>query len=124
MFVSMAFVIFGVILAWFEFGRKEAEQVGFVERIAALRALFAERWYLDHFYRWFVTNVIYKIFANLSARNDRQVIDGGIDGFCRFTVDSGRMLSHLQSGRLRYNLMVTFAVLALVALYFFFCIAY
>jgi NADH-quinone oxidoreductase subunit L len=48
------------------------------------------------------------------------VIDGGIDGICRATVGSGWALSFLQSGMLQYNLMVMFAVLALVALYFFF----
>jgi NADH-quinone oxidoreductase subunit L len=48
------------------------------------------------------------------------VIDGGIDGIGRATVGGGRMLSFLQSGMLQYNLMVMFAVLALVALYFFF----
>jgi NADH-quinone oxidoreductase subunit L len=48
------------------------------------------------------------------------VIDGGIDGICRATVGGGWVLSFLQSGMLQYNLMVMFAVLALVALYFFF----
>ena len=48
------------------------------------------------------------------------MIDGGIDGICRATVGGGRVLSFLQSGMLQYNLMVMFAVLALVALYFFF----
>ena len=98
-FVSMALVIFGLILAWFEFGRKGSEQVGFVERIPALRELFAERWYLDHFFGWFVKNVIYRIFADLSSRNDRRVIDGCIDGFSRLVVRSGRAFSTLQSGR-------------------------
>ena len=118
--VSMALVIFGGFLAWFEFGRKGSQQVGFVERIPALRALFSERWYLDHFFGWFVKNVVYRIFADLSAQNDRRVIDGCIDGFSRLVVRSGRALSTLQSGRVRYNLMVTFAVLAPVALYFLF----
>ena len=64
--------------------------------------------------------MIYRTFANLFTRNDRQVIDGGIDAFCKFTVGSGRVVSYLQSGRLRYNLLVSFSVLGLVALYFFF----
>jgi NADH-quinone oxidoreductase subunit L len=75
---------------------------------------------MDHFYRWFLDNVIYGIFSNLFTRNDRRVIDGGIDGFCRGTVKSGWALSFLQSGMLQYNLMVMFVVIALVALYFLF----
>jgi NADH-quinone oxidoreductase subunit L len=116
----MGFVLSGVTLTWLEFGRKGSPQVGFVERIAPLREFFAERWYLDHFYQLLLRHVVYRTFANLFTRNDRQVIDGGIDGFCKFTVGGGRVFSYLQSGTLRYNLFVMFAVLALVGLYFFF----
>ncbi len=120
LYVAVGLALSGVALAWLEFGRKGASQVGFVERLEPVKTLFAERWYIDHFYRLFLDYVIYGIFSNLFTRNDRQVIDGGIDGLCRATVGGGRMLSFLQSGMLQYNLMVMFAVLALVALYFFF----
>ena len=117
---SLGLVLFALALAWVEFGRQDSKQIGFVERIPPLRNFLAERWYLDHFYRIFLEVVIYRTFANLFTRNDRQVIDGGIDAFCKFTVGSGRVVSYLQSGRLRYNLLVSFSVLGLVALYFFF----
>ena len=117
-YVSMVFVFAGVSLAWFEFGRKGSTRVGFVERIRLLKALFAQRWYLDHFYRLFLEYVVYRTFARLFTRNESQVINSGIDGLSRLTVSSGRVLSYLQSGMLRYNLMVMFAVLALVGLYF------
>jgi len=120
LYVAVGLALSGVGLAWLEFGRKGASQVGFVERLEPVKTLFAERWYIDHFYRLFLDYVIYGIFSNLFTRNDRQVIDGGIDGLCRATVGGGRVLSFLQSGMLQYNLMVMFAVLALVALYFFF----
>jgi NADH-quinone oxidoreductase subunit L len=120
LYVTVGLALVGVVLAWFEFGRKGSGQVGFVERIPPLKALFAERWYLDHFYRRFVIHVIDGFFSKLSTRNDQRVIDGGIDGFCRLTVGSGRVLSFLQSGVLRYNLFLIFAALAVVALYFFF----
>jgi NADH-quinone oxidoreductase subunit L len=120
LYVAVGLALAGVALAWLEFGRKGAAQVGFVERIPPLRTLFAERWYMDHFYRWFLDYVIYGIFSNLFTRNDRRVIDGGIDGLCRGTVKSGWALSFLQSGMLQYNLMVMFVVLALVSLYFLF----
>ena len=107
-------------LAWVDSGRKGSPPLGFVDRVPALRALFAERWYLDHVYRRIVDQVVDRFFSNLCARNDRKVIDGSIDGFCKFTVGSGRVLSLLQSGLLRNNLMLMFAVLALVALFFFF----
>jgi NADH-quinone oxidoreductase subunit L len=120
LYAAVGLALFGVSLAWVEFGRRGAAQVGFVERIPPLRNLFANRWYLDLFYRRFLDYVIYGTFSNLFTRNDRRVIDGGIDGLCRATVESGRLLSFLQSGMLQYNLMAMFAALALVVLYFFF----
>ncbi|MEJ2427646.1 MAG: NADH-quinone oxidoreductase subunit L, partial [Deltaproteobacteria bacterium] len=120
LYVAVGLALSGVGLAWLEFGRKGASQVGFVEKIEPLCALFANRWYIDHFYRLFLDYFIYGTVSNLFTRNDRRVIDGGIDGVCRATVGSGWALSFLQSGMLQYNLMVMFAVLALVALYFFF----
>ena len=120
LYVAVGLALSGVGLAWLEFGRKGAAKVGFIEKVEPISALFANRWYIDHFYRRFLDYFIYGTVSNLFTRNDRRVIDGGIDGVCRATVGSGWALSFLQSGMLQYNLMVMFAVLALVALYFFF----
>jgi NADH-quinone oxidoreductase subunit L len=117
-YASMIFVLSGLVLAWFEFGRRGSSQVGFFEKIAPLKALFANRWYLDHFYRLLLKHVVYRAFANLATRNDHQVIDGGIDAFCSFTVTTGRILSRLQSGLVRHNVLLLFVVLALLALCF------
>ena len=119
-YISAGIAVLGVGLAWFEFGRRTAPQVGFVERIPPIRDLFAQRWYLDHAYRWFVDIVIDRILSRGCAKNEDRVINEGIDGFCRFTLDSGRFFALLQSGKLRYNLIVMFAALGLVALYFLF----
>jgi NADH-quinone oxidoreductase subunit L len=108
----------GVGWAWFEFGRRDAPQIGFVERVPFLRDLFAERWYLDHLYRRFVESIIDRSLARGGARIEDRVINDGIDGFSHCTLNSGRLLSFLQSGKLRYNLIVMFGALALVALYF------
>jgi NADH-quinone oxidoreductase subunit L len=117
-YVSMLFVLCGLGLAWFEFGRRGAGRIGAFERIAPLKALFANRWYLDDFYRLLLKYVVYRTFANLTIRNDHQVIDGGIDAFCRVTVRTGRVLSRLQSGLVRHNFLLVFMVLALLALWF------
>jgi NADH-quinone oxidoreductase subunit L len=119
-YVSMLFVLCGLGLAWFEFGRRDASRIGIFEKIAPLKALFANRWYLDDFYRLLLKHVVYRTLADLTARNDRQVIDGGIDVFCRVTVDAGRVLSRLQSGLVRHNVLLVFMVLAFLALWFYF----
>ncbi len=120
LFVAVGLALAGTGLAWLEFGRRGAAQVGFVERVPALRALFAQRWYLDHLYRLLLDRVIYGLFSNLFTRNDRRVIDGAIDGLCKATVGGGRLLAFMQSGMLQYNLMVIFGVLAVVGLGFLF----
>jgi len=110
----------GVGVAWFEFGRRAAPQIGFVEKFPALRELFAQRWYLDHAYRRFVNIVIDGFFSKTCTKNEDSIINQSIDVLCHYTLDSGDLLSFLQSGKLRYNLIVMFAAMALVALYFFF----
>ncbi len=119
-YLTMAVSIPGVLVAWFEFGHRNAAQVGFVERIPWLRELFAKRWYLDHVYQWLVKILIDGFLARLSARNENRVINENIDRISRFTLESGRVMTFLQSGILRHNFVLMFAALILVTLYFFF----
>ena len=97
-----------------------AKQIGFVERIPLLYRLFAERWYIDRFYGLLVNLVIDRGISRLCNLNDRKVIDGSIDGMCEATVGSGRVVAFLQTGMVQYRLLAIFAVLALIALYFYF----
>jgi NADH-quinone oxidoreductase subunit L len=110
----------GIVLAWVEFGRNGAGQVGFVERIPPVKALFIERWYLDRFYRRVLDRVIYGGISNLCTKNDNQVIDGGIHAVSKGIVRSGLMLSDLHMGMIQYKLLVMFVVILLLTLYFFF----
>ncbi|MEE4355144.1 MAG: NADH-quinone oxidoreductase subunit L [Desulfococcaceae bacterium] len=116
--LSLAFG--AVLLAWFEFGRKGSSQIGFVEKIEPLRDLFANRWYMDHFYRRFLDTVIYKGVSMSCVKNDNNIIDAGLDGLARGTVESGRILAGLHLSMIQYRLMVMFAVIFFLALYFFF----
>lgn len=110
----------GTALAWLEFGRSGAGQVGFVERIPPLHRLFAERWYIDHFYRFLVGRVIDRGISFLCWQNDNKVIDGAIDGLGKGTVEGGRRVAFLQTGMVQYRLLTIFAVMVFLSLYFFF----
>ncbi|MBW1708803.1 MAG: NADH-quinone oxidoreductase subunit L [Deltaproteobacteria bacterium] len=116
--LALGCALAGVILAWFEFGAKNAKQEGFLSRMKSVEALFSNRWYMDHAYRKLLDYVVYGGITNTFTRNDRVIIDGGIDGLCRFTVSLGRAVSRIQSGLLQYNLYLTFLVVALMGLYF------
>ena len=119
-FAALAIAAAGVGLAWLEFGRREADRIGFVERIPALNTFFAERWYIDHFYRLCLKYIVYKIFAESCKQNDDRVIDRSIDGLGKGIVETGRILSRLHLGMVQYRLLVIFIVMVLLALYFFF----
>ena len=119
-FAALGLAFGGIALAWLEFGRRGAEQVGFVERVPALNNLFDQRWYIDRFYRWFLDIVIYKGVSNLFTLNDNNVIDGGVDGLGKGTVETGRFVSFLHSGMVQYRLLVIFIVMVLLTAYFLF----
>jgi len=119
-FVASGAALCGVALAWLEFGRPGAGQVGFVEKIAPLNHLFAERWYIDRFYRRFMDSFIYGLVSHLFTQNDKKVIDGGIDELSGGTVETGRLVSLLHLGMVQYRLLTIFVVMVLLGIYFFF----
>jgi NADH-quinone oxidoreductase subunit L len=110
----------GILLAWVEFGRPRAPQIGFVERIPRLHNLFAERWYIDRFYRWFLDLVIYRLVAGRCEANDRKVIDGGLDGLAQGVQGTGRTVDAANRVVIQQRLGVMFAVIFFLALYVFF----
>jgi NADH-quinone oxidoreductase subunit L len=114
--VSMA--VGGIAWAWLEFGRRKAKQEGFLRWMPMVERLFAKRWYMDDFLRKSLDTAVYSGLTSLFTRNDRRIIDGGIDGICNFTVESGRLFSFLQSGMLQHNLLVMIGAVAFVVFYF------
>jgi NADH-quinone oxidoreductase subunit L len=119
-FAALGLAIGGIALAWLEFGRRGAAQVGLVERVAVLNNLFAQRWYIDRFYRWFLDIAIYKGVSTLFTLNDNHVIDGSIDGIGKGTVETGRFVSFLHSGMVQYRLLAIFIVMVFLSAYFLF----
>ena len=117
LYISIGLAAAAVGLAWLEFGRRGAAQVGFVERIPALHTFFSERWYIDRFYRFMLDRFIYKGIAALCAKNDAKVIDGSIDGFGRGTAETGRWIAWAHTGMLQYRLLIIFAVMVLLGVY-------
>jgi NADH-quinone oxidoreductase subunit L len=103
--------------AWFEFGRKRASQIGWVERMPTLARLFRERWYLDRFYRQFLDRFIYGIVSRLFTANDRRVIDGALDGLGGSTIGLGRIMERLHQAMIQYRLMVMVATVVGLVLF-------
>ncbi len=118
--VPLVMAAAGVGMAWFEFGRKGSPRVGFVDRVPKVRRLFEERWYLDHVYRFLLDRVIDRGVSVLCFQTDNRVIDGSIDGMAQGSVEGGRFLAFLHTGGIQARLLVTFAVMVLLSLYYFF----
>jgi len=110
--------LLGIILAWFEFGRKGAGREGFLSYFPAVWRLFDCRWYLDSFYRKTLDRFVYGGLTTIFTKNDRRIIDGGIDGICYFTEAAGRMFSFMQSGMLQHNLLIMTLAAGAAILYF------
>ena len=116
--VAVGLTLAAVLLAWLEFGRRQSAQIGFVERMPALAALFGQRWYIDHFYRHFLDKVVYRGISGVCTWNDRRVIDGALDGLGGSTVGLGDFAARLHTGLFQHRLMVMFAVVVVLVLYF------
>ncbi|MGE5255708.1 MAG: NADH-quinone oxidoreductase subunit L [Hyphomicrobiales bacterium] len=107
-----------VLMAWIEFGRRGAVQIGFVERMAPVQALFSNRWYIDRAYRWLLDHIVYRVFSRLCMRNDQKVIDGAVDGLAGATTAAGGLMSTLNAAMLQYRLLVVFVSIVSLAIYF------
>jgi NADH-quinone oxidoreductase subunit L len=107
----------GIGVAWLDWGAKRATWTGFLSKFPMLENFFIQKWYMDHFWRWFLNAVIYGIFSKIFTYNDRRVVDGGVDAVALGTIGSGRLLSFLQTAFLQLNLLFMVIVLAGVGIY-------
>lgn len=112
---AITVALFGVALAYWDFGRKAAAQRGFIARVPALEKLFANGWYIDAFYRaTFVRGA--KAVARLLFGTEAKLMDGGSDALARSTLQSGMVMAKAQTGRLQ--LYVGLAALVIGAISF------
>jgi NADH-quinone oxidoreductase subunit L len=108
--LALGLALAAVVIAWFEFGRRGARKVGFVEKQPRLCSFFSNRWYLDYIYRWMVDNLLDHGAAALCQKSDDHVVDGSV----HFT--SGRILSWARAvagwhrALIQKKLMAVFAV--------------
>jgi NADH-quinone oxidoreductase subunit L len=107
----------GIGMAWLDWGAKKATWQGFIRNFAALENFFIQKWYMDHFWRWFLNSFIYGFFSKWFTYNDRRVVDGGVDAVAYSCEGGGRILSLLQTAFLQYNLLFMVLVLAGLGIY-------
>jgi NADH-quinone oxidoreductase subunit L len=107
----------GIGLAWKDWGAKSATWQGFIRNYPSLENFFIQKWYMDHFWRWFLDTVIYGFFSKWFTYNDRRVVDGGVDAVAFSCEGGSRLLSLLQTAFLQCNLLFMVLVLAGLGIY-------
>ena len=117
LFLAVGCALGGIGLAWLDWGSPKAKWQGFIRKVPVLENFFIQKWYMDHFWRWFLNTVIYGIFSRIFTYNDRRVVDGGVDAVAFSTIGSGRLLSFIQTALVQLNLLFMVLVLAGVGLY-------
>ena len=111
---ALALVAAGIGLAWYEFGRRGAARVGFVERVPGLARFFGDNWYLDRLYR--ATVIRWATALSRAAHwNDERIVNGATDGLANGTVGSGRLLALVQNGYVQAYLSVVVTLIAVLA---------
>ncbi|MCP4444264.1 MAG: NADH-quinone oxidoreductase subunit L [Myxococcales bacterium] len=89
----------GILIAWFDFGRKSAPQTGFVFKIKPLYTLFKNGWYLDAIYKKVFVGAAQAV-AGLLFGTENHVLDKASDGIGQGTLQIGSATTMAQSGRL------------------------
>jgi|YelNatPaOPRAMG01_1025707.scaffolds.fasta_scaffold00214_41 NADH-quinone oxidoreductase subunit L len=115
--LAVGAALLGIGMAWRDWGAKSATWQGFIRNFPSLENFFIQKWYMDHFWRWFLDTVIYGLFSKWFTYNDRRVVDGGVDAVSFSCIGGGRLLSLLQTAFLQYNLLFMVLVLAGLGIY-------
>jgi NADH-quinone oxidoreductase subunit L len=113
---ALSAALVGVGLAWVDFGRKGAAQVGFIARVPALQRLFENRWYVDQVYERTVLAAV-AWAARVLQRFVERGLDEAVDSVARGVVRSGREATSLQRGYVQVYVGSSVVVLAIFILY-------
>ena len=113
---AMALVAAGVLLAWFEFGRANARQLGFVRRFPALWRLFRNRWHIDDVYRTAIIEPVIG-FARACFHLEKEGIDRSMDKLAEGTREIGDATASTQTGRVQAYVMCAVLLIATLVLY-------
>ncbi len=113
---AIVIALLGVVLAWLDFGRKGARQVGFIARLPAARTLFENRWFIDTVYKAVFVRLAVG-FAKLMFGAETRGFDGGADKLGQGTVAAGSQMAKAHSGRLQFYVGTAFVLVAVLVFY-------
>lgn len=116
MLPAMGVALAGVAVAWWDFGRSGASQLGFVARVAPVQRLFQAQWFIDAIYRRTVVRLALAVARGCYGFETRAV-DGSADGLARLTRSGGAATARTQAGWIQIYIGTAVVIASLLALY-------
>jgi NADH-quinone oxidoreductase subunit L len=112
---AIGVALFGVLMAWLEFGRSGARQTGFIAKVPVIHDLFANRWYIDRIYRKLIVDPVIGI-ARLMYGFETRGFDGQTDNLANATLSAGSGVARSQVGRLQIYIGTAVVAIGAIAL--------
>jgi NADH-quinone oxidoreductase subunit L len=117
MLPAVAIVLFGVAVAWWDFGRANAPRRGFILAVRPLYTLFRNQWYIDAFYNAVIVRITDAVATFFHAFENKG-FDKGFDEVGNTVVKSGFQTARLQNGWVQMYIACVAVMLAVAAFYF------
>ena len=108
---AVVIALLGVALAWVDFGRRHAAQVGLVSIAPSVQRLFENRWYIDRLYNLVFVNLTI-VVAKICYTTETRGLDGSADRVADGTAWAGREVARGHIGRLQMYVGVALVILA------------
>jgi NADH-quinone oxidoreductase subunit L len=116
MLPAIGVVLLGIFVAYLDYGRSDGTRTGFISRITPLHTLFANKWYIDDFYRATIVALTMAV-ATLMQWLETHLLDGGFNRFGFGIIRTGFASARLQGGWMQLYLGWTVIIIGIAILY-------
>ena len=113
---AIGIALAGVALAWWDYGRASADQLGFVSKLGALHSLLVNQWFIDRFYFGVIVRRTID-FTRLCFGFEQKGVDGGTDAIGLRTIEAGKSAAQSQGGWLQVYVATAIVVVSILSLY-------
>lgn len=116
MLPAIGVVLFGMFIAYLDYGRSGAARTGFISKIGPLYTLFSNKWYIDDIYRATIIAITMSI-ATVMHWLETHFFDGNFDRLGFGILRTGETSTRVQSGWMQLYLGWALIIIGVVALY-------
>lgn len=114
--VTTAVIAAGIGLAYLYYARKTIFEKGWVAFIPGLDLLIARKFYIDHFWKWVMTSIVYRL-ADAGFWSEANIVNATVNNVGYAIVRGGKYVAALQVGEVQKYLVVAMLVVVAVVFY-------